>query len=193
MFAIEPLSEVATAPVVSVPKATVPPLPEKDPAQAVPDACVPTLKVIDGSMEAVIETWSLVTRAIANEPLMPPVPTPVTTVTIFDPVEAELVPVKAATESVPEQAVPPEVMVKTLPAENKLVAVPVPQVTAGVPDIAEKPVQVITKVPVVPGVIPAPGSVILTLCVTLAVLAVKSLSVSFITVGEAAKAGNRPN
>ena len=140
MFAIEPLSEVATAPTVNVPKATVPPLPEKEPAQAVPDACVPTLKVIDGSIEAVIETWSAVTSAIANDPLIPPVPTPVTTVIVFEPAEDELVPVKDATERVPEQAVPPEVMVRTLPAENKLVAVPAPQVMAGVPDIAENPV-----------------------------------------------------
>ena len=50
-----------------------------------------------------------------------------------------------------------------------------------------------TNVPDPPGVIPAPGKVMLRACVTPDAPVVKSLSVSFITVGEAANAGNRPN
>ena len=120
-----------------VPRATVPPLPLYVPAHGVPETSAPMLKVIDGSIEALMETWSSVTMAMANEPVMLAFPA---NVIVFDPLVPGLVPVKVATDSEPVQAVPPPVSVKTLVAKPA-VAVPAPQVTTGVPaKSAAKPV-----------------------------------------------------
>jgi hypothetical protein len=173
---------------VSVPSATTPPLPLYEPEQAVPDVCDPTLKVMEGLIEADTETVSSETIGMANDPLMPDVPTPVATVTVFDPEEG-LVPVKDVKVRAPAaQAVLPEVKVKTVPALQTALAVPpATQVTAPPVVIAEKPVKVMINVPVLAGEI-AVGMVMLKVCVTPVALAISLLKISFMSVGEAAKA-----
>src|SRR5512142_77668 len=134
MCATEPTSEDETAPVVIVPKATVPPFSANVPSQAVAPDCEPTLNVIDGSTVAVTETWSSVTMASAYE--LPVMPAPPAMVEVFEPAVPGFVPVKLMV-SVP--AVQPVRVTCTMFAAVTLFAtVPV----AHVPDVnakAEKP------------------------------------------------------
>jgi hypothetical protein len=126
-------SELVTEVVLSVPKATVPPSELKVPAQAVADACEPTSKVIEGLTVAVIPTWSLVTVATAKDPVMPAAPA---NVTVFEPAEAGLVPVKPDTVSVPAPQ-PLRVSVNTFELALA-VSEPLAQLPVGEPAKAEK-------------------------------------------------------
>ena len=125
--------------------------------------------------------------AIANEPVIPADPPKAM---VFDPAEPGLVPVKGVTVSVPVQAVPPPVRVKTL-VPKPAVADPAPQVTTGAPaKSAANPVYV--TVSVFPVVIPPAGRVMLKLCVALT-LTFRRSRVSLRLVGGAARAGRELN
>jgi hypothetical protein len=179
------VSEVATAPAVKLPKATVPPFPENDPEQAVPEAWAPTLKVIDGSIDAVMEIWSSVTVVTAKVPVIPAEPPKVTK---FDPAPLGLVPVNAVIVSAPAVQ-PVKVTVATLVLAVPEPTVPVVQVPVGVPAKAVKFAYVNVSVPLT---VPA-GKVMLTECPTLVTLTLFRSKTSFIPIAvPAAKTGITP-
>ena len=184
-------SELVTEVEESVPKATVPPFPAKVPAQAVVELSAPTLKVIEGSTEAVTPTWSMVTIVMANEPVMLAEPAKVT---VYEPALPGLVEVNGVTPptvKVPVQAVLPPVSVKTVVPKPGVADPPPLQTTSGV----------VVKVPKVAGyvivsvlvlVMPAPGSTIETTCEALTFTCCRD-RVSFMLVAAAARTGSEPN